>query len=48
MLWSNALKYLTDMALLLLLVCIESQFDALEVLRKELLSQKRKKKGAAK
>ncbi len=48
MLWSNALQYLTDMALLLLLVCIESQFDALKVLRKELLSQKRKKRGTAK
>ena len=41
-LWKNALQYLTDMAIILLLVCIESQFDSFKVLHKELLEQKRK------
>ncbi len=43
-LWKNALQYLTDMAVLLLLVSMESQFDALKVLRKELLAQKRERR----
>lgn len=43
MLWRNALQYLTDMALLMLIVSIESQLDLLKVLRKELLAQKKKK-----
>ncbi len=40
-LWRNALWYLTDIALLLLLVAIESQFDSFKVLRQELLKLKR-------
>ena len=40
-LWKNALQYLTDIALLLLLVCVESQFDSFNVLRQELRKQKR-------
>ncbi len=43
-LWKNALQYLTDMAILLLLVSMESQFDAFKVLRKELLAQKRERR----
>ena len=40
-LWRNALQYLTDSALLLLLVSVESQFDSFNVLRQELLKLKR-------
>ena len=40
-LWDNAIRYLTDIALLLLLVAIESQFDSFKVLRQELLELKR-------
>ncbi len=38
----NAVRYLTDIALLLLLVSIESQFDSFNALRQELLGLKRK------
>ena len=40
-LWRNALQYLTDSALLLLLVSVESQFDSFNVQRRELLQMKR-------
>ncbi len=40
-LWKNALQYVTDSALLLLLVSVESQFDSFKVLRQELLTLKR-------
>ena len=40
-LWRNAMQYLTDSALLLLLFCVESQFDSFNALRHELLKQKR-------
>ena len=40
-LWRNAVQYLTDSVLLLLLVSVESQFDSFNVLRQELLKQKR-------
>jgi len=40
-LWMNALQYLTDIALLLLLVSVESQFDSFKLLHQELLQQKR-------
>lgn len=40
-LWENALQYVTDSALLLLLVSVESQFDSFKVLRQELLTLKR-------
>ena len=42
-LWKNALQYLTDMAVLLLTVSIESQFDSFKLLRQELMMSKRKK-----
>ena len=42
-LWKNALQYLTDIALLLLLVSVESQFDSFNVLRQELLKMKRER-----
>ena len=45
-LWRNALQYLTDIALLLLLVCVESQFDSFNALRQELLKQKREGRKA--
>ncbi len=40
-LWTNAMQYLTDMCLLLLLVSIESQFDSFNALREELRRKKR-------
>ncbi len=40
-LWRNALQYVTDSAVLLLLVCAESQFDSFNALRRELLQIKR-------
>ncbi len=42
LLWKNGMQYLSDMALLLLLVCIESQFDSFKVLRQELIMLKQK------
>ena len=45
LLWRNALQYLTDMAVLLLVVSIESQFDSFKVLREELLSAKREREA---
>lgn len=42
-LWKNALRYLTDIALLLLLVSVESQFDSFNVLRRELWKDKRER-----
>lgn len=42
-LWKNALQYLTDIALLSLLVSVESQFDSFNVLRQELLKMKRER-----
>lgn len=42
-LWKNAFWYLTDMSILLLVVCIESQLDSFKVLHHELLTQKRQK-----
>ena len=35
------MQYLTDIALLLLLVSVEAQFDSFNALRQELLQQKR-------
>ena len=43
-LWKNALLYLTDMAVILMLVCIESQLDSFKVLRQELLKAKRERR----
>ncbi len=42
-LWKNALQYLTDIAIILILVCIESQIDSFKVLRQELLKEKRER-----
>lgn len=42
-LWKNALRYLTDIAVLLLLVSVESQFDSFNVLRGELWKDKRER-----
>ena len=46
-LWRNALEYVTDSALLLLLVCAESQFDSFNSLRQELLQLKRERRKKA-
>ena len=40
-LWKNALWYVADIALLLLLVSVESQFDSFNALRQELRKLKR-------
>ena len=42
-LWRNAVQYLTDIALLLLLAAMESQFDSFNALRQELRRQKRER-----
>ena len=42
-LWKNALWYVTDIALLLLLVSVESQFDSFNALRQELRKEKRER-----
>lgn len=44
LIWKNALQYLMDIAVILLLVCMESQFDSFNALRKELLAAKRERK----
>ncbi len=41
-LWRNGMQYLSDTALLLMLVCIESQFDSFKILRNELKQLNRK------
>ncbi|WP_026657593.1 hypothetical protein [Butyrivibrio sp. AC2005] len=41
--WENGFQYLTDIAIFLLIVSIESQLDSFKVLRQELLREKRKK-----
>ncbi len=43
--WETGLQYLTDIAILLLIVSIESQLDSFKVLRQELLKQKRERKN---
>ena len=43
----NALTYISDSFLILLLVMIESQFDSFKVMRRELLREKRKGGGRA-
>ena len=42
-LWRNALQYITDMAIFLLLVSIESRFNSFKLLREELLKSKRER-----
>ena len=44
LLWQNALQYLTDISVILLLVSMESQFDSFNTLRSELLAAKRERK----
>lgn len=44
-LWKNALGYLTDIFVLLLVVSVESQFDSFNVLRQELRTAKREGRG---
>ena len=42
LMWKNILEYLTDIAILLLVIMTESQFDNFKKLRQELLAEKRK------
>jgi len=44
-LWKNAMGCLTDIAVLLLLVCIESQLDSFKVLRQEFLAEKKQRRN---
>lgn len=43
LMWRNILEYLTDIAILLLVIMMESQFDTFKKLRQELLAEKRKR-----
>ncbi len=43
-LWKNAMQYMSDMAILLLIVTMEAQFDSFKILREELLAAKRKRR----
>ncbi len=43
MMWKNVSEYLTDIAILLLIIIIESQFDSFKKLRQELREAKRSK-----
>ncbi|MBR2287732.1 MAG: hypothetical protein IJ865_05765 [Clostridia bacterium] len=40
--WDHSIQYLSDIALLLLVACLEAQFDSFNALRHELREQKRK------
>lgn len=40
--WDHSIQYLSDIALLLLVACLEAQFDSFNALRHELRRQKRK------
>ena len=42
--WNNSLQYLTDRALLLLLVGLEAQFNSFNITRQELLAKKRERR----
>ena len=42
LMWKNLLEHLTDIAILLLVILIESQFESFKILRQELLAAKRK------
>ena len=42
--WNNSLQYLTDRALLLLLVGIEAQFNSFNIMRQDLLKAKRERR----
>ena len=42
MMWKNVSEYLADIAILLLVILIESQFDSFKKLRQELLASRRK------
>lgn len=41
-LWRNACQFLTNIAVLILLICVESHFDTFKILRQEILAAKRK------
>jgi hypothetical protein len=45
--WNNSLQYLTDRALLLLLIGIEAQFNSFNAMRQELLKEKRERRQNA-
>ncbi len=43
-LWENGLRYITDIAIILLIISIESKMDSFKVLREELLKQKKERR----
>jgi len=43
LMWQNILEHLTDIAILLLVILTESQFESFKILRQELLAARRKK-----
>lgn len=45
LLWNYSLRYLMDIALLLLVTCMEAQFDSFNVLRQELRKEKQERKA---
>lgn len=46
LLWKNDLQYVTDIALLAMLVCVESQLNEINTLRNDLMMQKRERRRA--
>ncbi len=43
LMWENILEHLTDIAIVLLIILIESQFESFKILRQELLAARQKK-----
>lgn len=44
--WTRAIQYVMDIAVLLLVVCLEAQFDSFNALRQELRKQKQERRAA--
>ena len=44
--WTHSVQYLTDIALLVLVACLEAQFDSFNALRQELKKLKRERRAA--
>jgi len=44
--WTHSVQYLMDIALLVLVACLEAQFDSFNALRQELRQIKREKEAA--
>ena len=44
--WTHSVQYLADIALLVLVACLEAQFDSFNALRQELKKLKRERRAA--